>query len=207
MSARTIRLSDNSSWRLSLGLQFCHPTNYRKVDEDQMALLKNGLGWWSFNSERNFQALCWESTCYTGTHLRLIYLCLKRRRNAWREKKAPQSTNMGEKTKSVREGRSQSSSCCFLDVNSRTFCPHSFLLEGERRSNWGIKISPCIISVSFCASEWQTSKMSQILGRWPIFLFSYKFLLIFPNLALLESCFLNFIFIFVCGPIQEVVAK
>ena len=56
MSARTIRLSDNSSWRLSLGLQFCHPTNYRKVDEDQMALLKNGLGWWSFNSERNFQA-------------------------------------------------------------------------------------------------------------------------------------------------------
>ena len=55
MSARTIRLSDNSSWRLSLGLQFCHPTNYRKVDEDQMALLKNGLGWWSFNSERNFQ--------------------------------------------------------------------------------------------------------------------------------------------------------
>ena len=56
MSARTIRLSDNSSWRLFLGLQFCHPTNYRRVDQKEMALLKNGLGWWSFNSERNFQA-------------------------------------------------------------------------------------------------------------------------------------------------------
>ena len=200
MSARTIRLSDNSSWRLSLGLQFCHPTNYRRVDEYQMALLKNGLGWWSFNSERNFQAYVGKVHAILERIWDLFIYALnvgkKKERVEGKEgSTSPQSTNMGEKTKSVREGRGHSSSCCFLDVNSGTFCPHSFLLEGERRSSWGIKISPCIMSVSFCASEWQTSSLDDI----PVILkMSY-------NIS--ESCFLNFVFIFVCGPVQEVVVK